>query len=55
MQFSRKVNDSILIIIIGIMIGLPRIYSKKSVGEIELRGKNEDIKLFEIIDNEGEN
>ena len=37
------------------MIGLPRIYSKKSVGEIELRGKNEDIKLFEIIDNEGEN
>lgn len=37
------------------MIGLPRIYRKKSVGEIELRGKSEDIKLFEIIDNEGEN
>lgn len=36
------------------MIGLPRIYNKKSVGEIELRGKQEDIKLFEIIDNQGD-
>ena len=32
------------------MIGLPRIYSKRSVGEIELRGKQEPIKLFEVID-----
>ena len=32
------------------MIGLPRIYSKRSVGEIELRGKQEPIKLFEILD-----
>jgi len=32
------------------MIGLPRIYEKKSVGEISLRGKQEPLKLFEIID-----
>jgi len=32
------------------MIGLPRIYSKRSVGEIELRGKQEPIKLFEVLD-----
>ena len=32
------------------MIGLPRIYEKKSVGEIELRGKQEPLKLFEIFD-----
>lgn len=36
------------------MIGLPRIYNKVSVGEIDLRGKQEDIKLFEIVVNEGE-
>ena len=36
------------------MIGLPRIYNKKSVGEIDLRGKQEPIKLFEIFDNTGE-
>ena len=36
------------------MIGLPRIYSKKSVGEIELRGKQEPIKLFEVLDNPDE-
>lgn len=32
------------------IIGLPRIYSKRSVGEIELRGKQEPIKLFEVLD-----
>jgi adenylate cyclase len=32
------------------MIGLPRIYSKKSVGEIELRGKQDPLKLFEVLD-----
>jgi len=32
------------------MIGLPRIYNKSSVGEIELRGKQEPIKLFEVKD-----
>jgi adenylate cyclase len=32
------------------MIGLPRIYEKISVGEIALRGKQEPLKLFEIID-----
>jgi adenylate cyclase len=35
------------------MIGLPRIYKKRLVGEISLRGKQEPIKLFEIIDNTG--
>lgn len=34
------------------MVGLPRIYNKESVGDIELRGKQEDIKLFEIVDNQ---
>ena len=32
------------------MIGMPRIYSKKSAGEISLKGKQEAIHLFEILD-----
>ena len=32
------------------MIGLPRIYEKVSVGDINLRGKQEPLKLFEIND-----
>ena len=32
------------------MIGLPRIYTKKSVGEIVLRGKQDPIILFEVLD-----
>lgn len=32
------------------MIGLPRIYEKVSVGDIDLRGKQEPLKLFEIND-----
>ncbi len=32
------------------LIGLPRIYSKRSVGEIELRGKQDHLKLFEVSD-----
>lgn len=35
------------------MIGLPRIYLKRKVGEIELKGKQEPLKLFEVIDNVG--
>jgi len=36
------------------MIGLPRIYAKKFVGDIELRGKQDPIKLFEVLDKVGE-
>ena len=32
------------------MIGLPRIYSKESVGKINLRGKEESMELFKIYD-----
>lgn len=32
------------------MIGLPRIYEKVSVGDIDLRGKQEPLKLYEIKD-----
>lgn len=32
------------------MIGLPRIYGKKTMGEIDLRGKQDRLKLFEVID-----
>jgi adenylate cyclase len=32
------------------MIGLPNIYSKDLIGEVNLRGKEESLKLFEIKD-----
>ena len=35
------------------MIGLPRIYIKRIVGEIDLKGKQEPLNLFEIVDNVG--
>jgi adenylate cyclase len=35
------------------MIGLPRIYLKRIVGEIELKGKREPLNLFEVLDNVG--
>lgn len=35
------------------MIGMPRIYQKKSIGKITLKGKQESLELFEILDYEG--